>query len=75
MGALSSIMDIGHASGPLVTGIVITAAGYATGFLICFLVALRVTIVFLHQSGTGLYEKKVNIYRLNVVINSVFSSV
>jgi len=46
MGALSSIMDIGHASGPLVTGIVITAAGYATGFLTSFLLALGVTIVF-----------------------------
>ena len=46
MGALSSIMDIGQTSGPLVTGIIITAAGYATGFLISFLLALAVTVVF-----------------------------
>jgi MFS family permease len=46
MGALSSIMDIGQTSGPLVTGIVITAAGYETGFLISFLLALAVTVVF-----------------------------
>jgi MFS family permease len=46
MGALSSIMDIGQTSGPLITGIVITAAGYATGFLISFLLALAVTVVF-----------------------------
>jgi MFS family permease len=46
MGALSSIMDIGQTSGPLVTGIIITAAGYATGFLISFLLALVVTVVF-----------------------------
>jgi MFS family permease len=46
MGALSSIMDIGHATGPLVTGIVITAAGYATGFLTSFFLALAVTVIF-----------------------------
>jgi MFS family permease len=46
MGALSSIMDIGQTSGPLVTGIIITAAGYATGFLTSFLLALAVTVVF-----------------------------
>jgi MFS family permease len=46
MGALSSIMDIGQTSGPLVTGIIITAAGYTTGFLTSFLLALMVTVVF-----------------------------
>jgi MFS family permease len=46
MGALSSIMDIGQTSGPLVTGIIITAAGYATGFLTSFLLALAVTVIF-----------------------------
>jgi MFS family permease len=46
MGALSSIMDIGQTSGPLVTGIIITAAGYTTGFLTSFLLALAVTVVF-----------------------------
>jgi MFS family permease len=46
MGALSSIMDIGHAGGPLITGIIITAAGYTTGFLTSFILALAVTVVF-----------------------------
>lgn len=32
MGALSSIMDIGHSTGPFVTGMVITASGYGVGF-------------------------------------------
>jgi MFS family permease len=32
LGALSSIMDIGQAGGPLVAGIIITVAGYAAGF-------------------------------------------
>jgi predicted MFS family arabinose efflux permease len=46
MGALSSIMDIGQSSGPLITGIIITAAGYTSGFLVSFLLSLAVTIVF-----------------------------
>ena len=44
MGALSSIMDIGHSSGPLVTGILITTAGFFWGFstsiVLCILIAL-----------------------------------
>ncbi len=46
MGALSAIMDIGHSAGPLVTGIVIAAAGYASGFLLSLLLAIAVTVVF-----------------------------
>lgn len=46
MGALSSIMDIGQSTGPLVTGIVIMAAGYMSGFFLSFLVAIAVTVVF-----------------------------
>jgi MFS family permease len=47
MGALSSIMDIGQSSGPLLTGVVITLMGYASGFLMSFLLALVVTFLFL----------------------------
>ncbi len=46
MGALSSTMDIGHAAGPLVTGIVVMAAGYVYGFFASFLLCIAVTIVF-----------------------------
>ena len=46
VGALSSIMDIGHASGPLVAGIVIGAAGYAVGFLAPALLASAVALLF-----------------------------
>jgi MFS family permease len=46
MGALSSIMDIGQSTGPLVTGIVVTAAGYAWGFLLSALLAVVVTVIF-----------------------------
>jgi MFS family permease len=46
MGALSSVMDIGHSSGPLVTGIIITVAGFTTGFFTSFLLAVAVTGIF-----------------------------
>jgi MFS family permease len=42
MGALSSVMDIGHSAGPLVTGIIIAGSGYGTGFLAGFFIALAV---------------------------------
>ncbi len=44
MGALSSVMDVGHSSGPLVTGFVITwfsvRAGFVTSFALCMMVAV-----------------------------------
>jgi MFS family permease len=46
MGALSSIMDIGHSAGPLVTGIIITAVSYTMGFFASFLLAIVITAVF-----------------------------
>jgi MFS family permease len=46
MGALSSIMDFGHSSGPLVTGIIIASYGYTAGFLTSFLLAGSVIILF-----------------------------
>lgn len=46
MGALSSIMDIGQAAGPLVTGIVVMAAGYTYGFFASFLITVVIAIVF-----------------------------
>ncbi|MDD4455724.1 MAG: MFS transporter, partial [Candidatus Methanomethylophilaceae archaeon] len=42
MGALSSIMDIGHSAGPLVTGIVIAGCGFGPGFFVSFLIAVVV---------------------------------
>ena len=40
MGALSSIMDIGHSAGPLVTGIIVAAGGFGPGFFASFLIAV-----------------------------------
>ncbi len=47
MGALSSVMDIGHSAGPLVTGIIISAVSYTIGFLAGFLPAIFTTAVFI----------------------------
>jgi MFS family permease len=46
MGALSSIMDIGQSSGPLITGIIVSMAGYTAGFLTGFVLAAGVVVVF-----------------------------
>lgn len=46
MGALSSIMDIGHSSGPFFTGVVITMVGYTAGFAMSTIVAIGITILF-----------------------------
>ncbi len=46
LGALSSIMDVGHSSGPLIAGVVITATSTAAGFLTAAGVCAIVTVVF-----------------------------
>lgn len=51
MGALSAIMDIGQSAGPLVTGLVIVAAGYAWGFLLSLVLAVAVTVIFIVSSA------------------------
>ncbi len=46
MGALSSTMDIGHSTGPLMTGIIITMVGFTAGFFASFVLAIVITGVF-----------------------------
>ena len=46
LGALSSIMDIGHSSGPFVAGVVITATTIAGGFLAAAGVCILSAILF-----------------------------
>jgi len=53
VGALSSIMDIGHSTGPLVTGIIIVSAGFAWGFLTSALLMLFVGLYFMRSVYTG----------------------
>ena len=53
MGALSSIMDIGHSTGPLVTGIIIIVAGFTAGFFASLVLALVITGVFAWSAKGG----------------------
>jgi MFS family permease len=46
MGALSSIMDIGQSSGPVVTGMIIMGSGYMAGFFASFILAILAGIFF-----------------------------
>jgi len=50
MGLLGSIMDIGHTTGPLVSGVVAASFGYAQSFLGASLVLLVVAVLFLFTS-------------------------
>ena len=52
MGILGSIMDIGHTSGPLLSGIVAANFGYAHSFLGASLVLLSVTLLFFFTIGS-----------------------
>lgn len=47
MGALSSVMDIGHSAGPLVAGIIIMTLGYPAGFITGFALSVLVSAIFL----------------------------
>ncbi|MBI5115945.1 MFS transporter [Candidatus Poribacteria bacterium] len=46
MGLLSSIMDVGHASGPVVAGIIVAASGYKTSFAVAAAVMLAAILPF-----------------------------
>ena len=46
MGALPATMDIGHAAGPLFSGIIIMQLGYTVGFGASFLFALVAAVCF-----------------------------
>lgn len=46
MGLLGSIMDIGHTSGPLISGVIASSFGYAQSFLGAALVLLAVSLLF-----------------------------
>jgi len=56
MGLLGSIMDIGHTTGPLISGFVASAFGYTHAFLGAALVLLSVSLFFLSQSKRHSHE-------------------
>ncbi|MFH1075016.1 MAG: MFS transporter [Candidatus Firestonebacteria bacterium] len=47
MGALSSIMDVGHSTGPLIAGSIIAAFSISAGFISGFILAAAITVMFL----------------------------
>ncbi len=55
MGLLGSVMDIGHTTGPLVSGMVAALLGFGPAFIAAGLVLLALTLVFsgFHGTGTG----------------------
>ena len=53
MGVLGSVMDIGHTTGPLVSGVVASYFGFGRAFLCASLVLVTAAILFLINLGTG----------------------
>jgi len=53
MGLLGSVMDIGHATGPIVSGVVASLFGYPKAFAGSSLVLLAVGLLFLAMVGIG----------------------
>jgi predicted MFS family arabinose efflux permease len=60
MGLLGSIMDIGHTTGPLVSGVVATHYGYAKAFVGGSLVLILFAGFFLAVIGIGNGGKRTN---------------
>ncbi|HRR40415.1 MAG TPA: MFS transporter [Syntrophales bacterium] len=62
MGALSSVMDVGHSSGPLITGFVISGfsmrAGFAISFILCLVVALLFVVFTVLKKHRRLDENR-----------------
>jgi len=57
MGALSSVMDVGHSTGPLVTGFIITWVNIRAGFITSFALCAAVALVFVLFTAVKLERK------------------
>ncbi len=53
MGVLGSIMDIGHTTGPLISGVVASHLGFGSAFICASLVLVTAAALFLINLGTG----------------------
>lgn len=54
MGLLGSIMDIGHSTGPLVAGMIISGFGNPAGFFCSgLIVVVAVSVFAIHGLGTA----------------------
>lgn len=50
MGALSSIMDIGHSAGPFITGIIISRYSYSAGFAGSLILSIATAVFFIFSA-------------------------
>jgi MFS transporter, DHA1 family, multidrug resistance protein len=53
LGVLSSIMDVGQSTGPMVGGLIVGASGYGAAFLAVALVLVLTSVVFYVTTGRG----------------------
>ena len=53
LGVLSSVMDVGHSTGPMVVGLVVGAAGYTVGFDVAAAVLVAGALAFAALVRTG----------------------
>jgi DHA1 family multidrug resistance protein-like MFS transporter len=58
LGALSSIMDIGHSSGPFIAGVIITASVVGAGFIVSAGVSVLAAITFVALAFRGTRVKR-----------------
>jgi DHA1 family multidrug resistance protein-like MFS transporter len=58
LGALSSIMDIGHSSGPFIAGVIITASVMGAGFIVSAGVSVLAAIAFVVLAFPGTRVKR-----------------
>jgi len=58
LGALSSIMDIGHSSGPFIAGVIITASVTGAGFIVAAGVSVLAAITFVVLAFPGTRVKR-----------------
>jgi MFS family permease len=56
LGALSSIMDIGHSGGPFIAGIIITALSLKAGFMACAILCAASFVFFLTSNLTRQFK-------------------
>jgi MFS family permease len=47
LGGLSSVMDIGHSTGPLITGIIITYLSFSGGFITSLIISIIASVIFI----------------------------
>ena len=60
MGALSSIMDIGHSTGPFIAGVIIQATTYSAGFMAALVLSVGVAVFFYISNFTYQIEERKN---------------